>query len=412
MRKKLITLCSIGVLAAGLASCDSGDGGNRVNLIYSGAASDQTFNEKLFEDFKEYKKSQGDTTEYVIDYVAHGADKVDSEIIDFTASNSPDVYEAAPDKVAILFGKGALAKLGGKYETFVDTEINNFGKANATFNGDYYAYPYTGDNTYYLQYDKSVFTADDVKDMNTLLAKAATVGKKIGYNLEEGFWGVGALFSFGADYNITFDDDGKAINIDATWNTDKGLKAAKAIHSIVTHPAWQNAMEAPTESNNIGACIAGTWDIAAYKKALGSNYGAAPMPKITIDGETKNLGAFVGGKLLGVNPQRSRTDQTRLAAAHELAMYLAGEAAQLKRFEELGWGPCNLAALNNEKVKADPNMVVLTEQVAFGHEQTSTPPKLWDAAATIVASIKESDGSDESLTNLCKIFNDTVKTLS
>lgn len=431
MRKKLLTACAVGVLALGLASCNNSapaddggkdpvDTGKRISLVYSGTASDKTFNEELIQKFKDYKKAQGDTNEYVIDYVSHGPDKVDSEIIDWSAANAPDVYEAAPDKVAILYAKGALAKVSGKYKTFIDEEINDFGKANATFNENYYAYPYTGDNTYYLQYDKSVLTENDVKSVEALLAKANTLGKKVGYNLKEGFWGVGALFTFGADYTISFDEDGKASSIAATWDQDEGLMAAKAIYKISSDPAWQNTMEAPTESNNLIACMAGTWDIGTYKDALGDNYGCAVMPTVTVANKdgidvTKNLGAFVGGKLLAVNPLRSGTDTDRLTAAHELAMYLAGTDCQLARFTKNGWGPCSKAALANSAVSSNANMAVLAKQVEFGHEQTSTPAKIWDGAATLVESIVDPtvcDGSTSKLQELLLTFNNTVKQLN
>lgn len=409
--KKVLTVCALGALAVSIASC-GGAKGDAIQLIYSGTASDKDFNMTLFEDFKEARKAAGDTKTYEIEYVEHGPDKVDSEIVDWSAANSPDVYEAAPDKVAILYGKGALASVKGKYKTYIDEKINDFGQANATFNGEYYGYPYTGDNTYYLQYDKSVFTADDVKTMEGLLAAAEAKGKYIGYNVKEAFWGVGVMFTFGADYTITFDEDGNTRSIAADFNSAKGLKAAKALYNIMKHPAWSNTMEPHTPTNNIAASIAGTWDISAYKKALGDNYGCAVMPTVTIDGETKNLGAFVGGKLLGVNPLRSQTDTERLTAAHELALYLSGTEAQTKRYTSFGWGPCNLDALNSDAIKSDPNMVVLAQQVTFGHEQTSTPAKIWDAAAKLAEGIADGTYTFEGLQDACNVFNTAVTTIN
>lgn len=409
--KKALTLCALGALTIGLASCQTKNS-ETVHLIYSGTASDRNFNMTLFEDFKDYKRKSGDTKTYEIEYVEHGPDKVDSEIVDWTLDNSPDVYEAAPDKVSILYAKGALAKIGGSFKTFIDTKINDFGKANAKFNGDYYGYPYTGDNTYYLQYDKSVFTEDEVKSIETLLDAAQAKGKYIGYNLKEAFWGIGALFTFGADYSITFDEDGKAENIEADFDSEKGLKGVKAMYKIMNHPAWSNTMEPHTAENKIAASIAGTWDISKYKDTLKENYGCAVMPTVTIDGETKHLGAFIGGKLLGVNPLRSQQDTIRLQAAHELAMYLAGEEAQTKRYIVNGWGPCNLDALKSSEIASDPNMIVLAEQQKFGHEQTSTPPNIWTAGNTLSQSIEDKLYTLETLQDACNIFNNAVKSLS
>lgn len=408
--KKALILGALGVLSIGLAGCGEKTP-DTVNLIYSGTASEKNFNLTLFEDFQAYKKESGDDTKYEIEYVEHGPDKVDSEIVDWAADNSPDVYEAAPDKVSTLYAKGALAKIGGSYKTFIDTKINDFGKANATFNGEYYGYPYTGDNTYYLQYDKSVFSAEDVKSIESLLDAAEAKGKYIGYNLKEAFWGVGVLFTFGADYQITFDEDGRTSAIEADFDSAKGLKAVKALYKMIKHPAWSNTMEPHTATNNIAASIAGTWDISKYKDELKENYACAVMPTVTIDGETKNLGAFVGGKLLGVNPLRAQTDTTRLTAAHELAMYLSSEAAQTKRFQEKGWGPCNIGSLSSSAVTADPNMVVLAAQLEFGHEQTSTPPNIWDAASKLATAIEDGTYTEDNLQEACTTFNNAIKNL-
>ena len=396
MKKRLFAIAALGVLSLGLAGCGDGSSkANTVELVYSGTQSDKDFTMKLIDDFKAMKKEAGDETNYVIDYVAHGPDKVDSEIIDWTAANSPDVYEYAPDKLAILYDKGALAEIRSTYKTFIDTKINDFGKENATLNGKYYGYPYTGDNTYYFQYDKSVFTADDVKSIERILEVCEEKNLKLGYNLEEAFWGAGVMFSFGADYSIEFDRDGKIAGVTADFDTAKGLKGVKALVKIMSSPAWTNTMNVPNDTNGIVGCIAGTWDINDYKEGLGENYACAPMPTVTIDGETQHLGAFVGGKLLGVNPLRAQDDVKRLTAAHELAMFLAGEECQNKRYDQLNWGPCHVDCLKRTDIQADPNMITLNEQLVFGHAQTSTPSNLWDAASKLVASIKDGTYSVE-----------------
>lgn len=105
--KKLFALMGVSLLTLSLAACNGGgeenDGPKTINLTYSGAASDQEFNEGLFEKFKQYRKSLGDENTYNITYVAHGADKVDSEVLDWVVG--PDVYEFASDKITGLYQK-------------------------------------------------------------------------------------------------------------------------------------------------------------------------------------------------------------------------------------------------------------------------------------------------------------------
>ncbi|MFA6667455.1 MAG: extracellular solute-binding protein [Bacilli bacterium] len=408
----LLSLCSLALAGCGETTPDTPDEPDEpvaktINLVYSGTGTNKYFNESLFDDFKTEMKANGDINTYNITYVEHGPDKVDSEVTDW--KTGPDVYEFASDKVSGLYSKGALAELKGDYKSFVTTANNSFGVSAATFNEKLIAYPYTGDNTYYLQYDKSVLTEDDVSSIEKLLAKANTLGKKVGYNLPEGFWGAAAMFTFGADYSMTFDDQGQVSKVDADFDSEKGIKAAKAIYSIVTDKAWVKDMEAPSESNNLIACMAGTWDISNYKTALKDNYGCAVMPNVTVDGETKHLGAFLGGKLFGVNPQVSSDDNDRLTAAHKLAMFLSGEKCQLKRFYAYETAPCNKTATASEAVTSNANVKVLSEQGSFAHAQTSVPGNFWTAPATLINGMIDGTVTLDNLSDACKTLNDNIK---
>lgn len=408
--KKLFALGAAALLALGLASCDNGSGtqteGKTIQLTYSGTASDEEFNMGLFEDFKAARKAAGDLNTYEITYEQHGPDKVDSEVIDWGVG--PDVFEFASDKLAGLYNKGALAKVSGKYAKFIDEELNYFGQVCATFNDTYYAYPYTGDNTYYLQYDSSVITAEQAKTMKGVLDAAHAAGMKVGYNLGEGFWGAGAMFTFGADFNITFTEDGNIASVAADFNSEKGLKAAKAILEIVNHPAFVNTADVPNATNELAATIGGTWNITGIKAFYGENYACAVMPTVTVDGEEKHLGAFLGGKLLGVNPQRAAGDTDRLQAAHELAKFLAGKECQLKRFEHAEIAPCHLEAAKDPAVQASPNVAVLAAQGEFAHAQTSVPDGVWSAPNVMVTAMVNKECTSENLQTYIDAFNNTV----
>ncbi len=412
--KKMFALLAIMVISVCLVACKNDDDknenkGHTINLTYSGTASDQEFNEKLFEKFKEARKAAGDPNTYVIKYIAHGPDKVDSEILDWKSNNAPDVFEAASDKIAILYQKGALAKLPTAYANYIDAEMSSMGKTLSMLNGEYYAYPYTGDNTYYLQYDKSVFTEEDVKSMEGLLAAANAKGVQVGYDLETAFWGGAAMFTFGADYDLTYDLDGNLIETECDFNSEKGLKAAKAIFNIMKDPAWVNTSGVPASDSLTKAVIAGTWSVAAYKEALGENYGVAVMPTVTVDGETKNLGCFLGGKFFGVNPQRSAGDAERLTAAHELAKFLSGAECQTARYEEANIYPCNVNAQNHPLMATDANVQVLKAQSEFAHAQTAVPDTFWNAPAALTGGIKDGTYTLENLQDAIDAFNSAVK---
>lgn len=406
--KKLFALGVAGILALGLASCNSKEesGGNVIKLEYSGTGSNKEFNLSLFEAFKKDRKAKGDEATYEISYVEHGPDLVDSEVKDWEVG--PDVFEFASDKVTSLYEKGALAKVVGTNATFIEENNSQLGKDLAKFNGEYYSYPYTGDNTYYLHYDKSKLTEEQAKSMMTILDVAKDGGYKVGYTLKTPFWGAGALFTFGADFNMTFNADGAVEKIEANFDSAAGIKAGKAILQIVNHEAWQNTAEVPTPKNQLIACIDGTWNISKYKKALGDNYACAPMPTVTIDGETKNLGAFLGGKLFGVNPQRSQGDVKRLAAAHQLAIFLSNKESQIARFDDQGVAPCNLEAAKEERIANDINIKCLYEQAKFAHTQTATPAKFWTAPETLIVGMCDGTITESNLAEAMLTLNQTI----
>lgn len=415
--KKFLALLAVLAVSLCFVACtpdeEPGDGGKVINLTYSGTASDQTFNESLFELFKQERAALGDKNTYVIKYVAHGPDKVDSEILDWSSPDAPDVFEAASDKIANLYSKGALAKLSTSYANWVKTEMSDLGVALATFNDSVYAYPYTGDNTYYLQYDKSVFSEDDVKSMEALIAAAKEKDAQIAYDLKTAFWSGAAMFTFGADYEIVYDEDGNYTTT-ANFDGENGVKAAKAILNIMQSGVWVNGSGVPASDSKVKATIAGTWDVAGYKEHLGENYGCAPMPTITVDGETKNLGCFLGGKFLGVNPQRSAGDIDRFVAANELAKFLAGQTAQTKRYENANIYPCIKSAQNHPSMATDPNILVLKAQSGFAHAQTAVPDEFWKAPTGLIGTFEDwilnkKAYTDADIQAAVKTFNDAVK---
>ena len=391
--KKFFAFLAIAVLGLVLVACDqptqNPSEGKTIYLNYSGTASDKDFNLQLFEDFKAERAAAGDKNTYVIEYLEIGPDKIDSTVLDWAAPNAPDVYESASDKIGILYGKGALARLTGSYKTWVEESNSKLGVDLSTVNGELCAYPYTGDNTYYLQYDKSIFSEEDVKSIEGLLAKAAEGGYHVGYNLQEAFWGGAAMFTFGADYNIVYDEDGNIVRTEADFDSEKGLKAAKAIYQIMTNPAWENQSGAPAADSAVKATISGTWDITACKEAFGENYACAVMPTVTVDGETKNLGCFLGGKFFGVNPQVSAGDTDRFVAANELAKFLSGYKCQTKRYEEFSIYPCNLEAQQHPDMATNPNVLVLKAQQEFAHAQAAVPAEFWTAPANLTTGIKD-----------------------
>lgn len=56
----------------------------------------------------------------------------------------------------------------------------------ATLDGVLYGYPMTADNGYFLYYDKSVLSEEDVQTLDGILAKANEAGKKVFMDVSNG----------------------------------------------------------------------------------------------------------------------------------------------------------------------------------------------------------------------------------
>ena len=92
---------------------------------------------------------------------ADAADKVLNDV-----ESGPDVYSFASDQINKLFAAGALARVGGETEKNViaNNTPGSIDAASFKINGEdqLWAYPMTGDNCYFVYYDKRVFTEESL----------------------------------------------------------------------------------------------------------------------------------------------------------------------------------------------------------------------------------------------------------
>ncbi|MCH5180749.1 MAG: extracellular solute-binding protein [Erysipelotrichales bacterium] len=391
------------------SSSNFGSESKRILLTYSGSAANKEFTNSLIEKFKEERKNIGDNNIYDILYLEREPNQV--TFFGGNWKSGPDIYEFTTDRFSELYKLGVLSKITGTNANFINENYGNYGKNLATFNGDYYAYPYTGDSTYYIHYNKSFFTSDDVKSIETMLNKAQLAGKKIGFPLNDSYYGGAILYSFGASCNTNYDNDGNIVSINANFNTDKGLKGAKAIQTIASHPALVNAGVYPLsdDDSDIVAVISGHWNSSYYKNKFYSNYACAVMPTITIDGDTKHLSAFLDGLAFGINPKSLEGDIDRITAAHDLAKFLSNEESQLARFENQSLPPCNINAITNEKISSNPNVKTIISQYDFAITQNNIPKSFWQESGNLLYLILEgSIKTEDDLVENVNLLNDNI----
>lgn len=397
----LMCLVSLGSLAScGPKTSESTDStkpdptpAQKEKLVLSGAEDQKTF---VMRKANEYLKAENLDSKYELFYTAHGEDKIDSEVVDWTAETAPDLYSFSCDKSTPLVTAGALAIVPEEYANKLKTTLSETAYASATFNGDLVGYAYTASNGYFTYYDSSLPGIDAIVHDN----KAGSIidniedwvdfceknNKKFAYNLKEAFYTVGALTTFGASWNVEYNRDGSVKKVTSDFATEKGLKAAKMMLKIMSSDAVVYTQEAPGV-NNVAFCVNGAWALSNDNEGNKSAYTdpkvkTTTLPNATVDGEKKHIRSFAGTKLYGVNPSKSNGKAERLNVLHGIANYLTSDDVQSARFDESQQAPSSKAVSATDKVKSNAALSALANQSADGNAQANLPGNIWVAPAT------------------------------
>ncbi|MBQ6514089.1 MAG: extracellular solute-binding protein [Clostridia bacterium] len=298
-----------------------------------------------------------------------------------------DIFCFAQDQFSRLIQAGALSKLGqGAAKTVKEGTDANAVAAVTTGDDTLWAYPVTADNTYFMYYDKSVIPEEDIDSLEKIIADCEAAGKNFNFELQTSAWYLASFF-FGTGCVSVWktDDAGQFVDVTDTFNSDKGLIAAKGMKKLLDSPIHVSSSEASGFANNAAVVITGTWASADIKAMLGDNMGVADLPSFEVDGTEYHLGSFFGYKLMGVKPQ---TDAVKGAALHRLAQYLTGAKCSLERFALRGWGPANLEAQADEAVANDPILAAVIDQAQYGVVQGAIHGSWWDVAKVIGDEVK------------------------
>ncbi len=330
-----------------------------------------------------YNEANGTSIVFTVEAVGEG-DAATNMITDVTAG--ADIFCFAQDQLARLVQAGALSAVS---DSLIDevTANNDAGSvAAATINDTVYAFPLTSDNGYFMYYDSSILSEDDIADQTSLIAACEAAGKTIAFELTDSAWyEMAYFFATGCVSEWSTDTDGNFVSYEDTVNSAAGIIAAKGMAELINSNAFVNSSSASSFSSDAAVVVTGTWDSSTAKELLGDNMACASLWSFTVDGETYQLGSFSGYKLLGVKPQ---TDATKAAYCQSVAAYLTSEACQLERFESNGWGPSNLNAQASDAVQADATLAALAAQSAYSTPQGQYPNSWWDVGKAIGASIQ------------------------
>ena len=307
------------------------------------------------------------------DYVTCSESDAKDTVLQDPAS-AADVFMFANDQIADLVDAGALTKLGGDAAEYVKSSNSEAMAATVTYNGDIYGVPYTS-NTWFMYYDKRVFSEDDVKSLDTMLEKG-----KVSFPFDNGWY----LASFYAANGCTIFGDGTDASKGYDFGGDNAVAVTKYIVDLFNNKNFVMDNNdgslglAGLKDGSVNAYFNGNWNYDAVVKNLGEeNVGVAALPTINVDGKDCQLKAFLGSKAIGVNPNCKNQE-----VAVKLAAYLGSEDAQLKHFELRKQAPVNTNLASNEEVAKDAVASALANVAAnCSIAQPIIPMQAyWDAA--------------------------------
>ena len=417
--KKLIALGLVGVMTMSLAACggeekteSSGDKNQSgstseekkqsVSLTMWGSENDQTLLRKWADEFIEANKDAVDLTiEIGVESEANAKDNILKDV-----EAGADVFSFADDQVPELVAGGGLQEITSELgkDDVSKRNVESSVKA-ATYDGKLYAYPRTADNGYFLVYDKSYFTDEDVKTMEGILAVCERENKSFQMELSDAWYNY-SFFS-GAGLTATLADD--KVSTECNWNaTDTditGVQVAEAILELTKSPAFVDSSDidqATIPEIKAGNCIAtitGTWDSKVLTEAWGENFGACKLPTFKCAGKDVQMGSFTGFKLVGVNPHSSN-----VVWAAKLADYITSEKCQVENFTTNQVGPSNIAAAADEAVAKDPGIAAVQAQSEFATQQL-VGGNYWEPANTLGKTL--ADGNPDGV-DLQKLLDDCV----
>ena len=324
------------------------------------------------------------------------------------ADSAADIFQMASGGVPELQKMGLLLPIGYDEANLRQLYAENAITAVTAEDGLIYAVPFTP-NTFFMYYNTSMFTEEDVKSLDAMLAK--DLGEGVDYNVAfpvSGSWYLESFF-FAAGCTL-FGEDGKdPTSMD--WNNEKGLAAGQYMIDLVNNPKFIDDKNGIGMSllreGKVGAIFSGTWDAALVQEALGENYGAAKLPTANINGTDSQLRNFGDYKTYAV---KSSTKYP--LAAQQFAEWICNEENQLLRYQTVGVSPCITSLAEAPELADDLATAALVEQSEHYYPQPNIPQinEYWTPATAFGEGIVNKEITSENLQEQLDAFVNAVTT--
>lgn len=404
MHKKSVrwtaALCAAGLLLAGCGPVAGDSSVEKIRLMVWSPSEDQSKDsgqwlQTCCENFAALHPEWDITFVYGVSDEASAATAVSQD-----PDASADVFMYANDTLTTMTDANALAKFGGIYAEELKATNSETLLDSLTLDGDIYGVPFTT-NTWYMYYDKSVFTEEDVKSLDTMLENGVVSFPFVNS------WYLPAFY-FGS--GCTLFGDGTQEELGADFGGENAVEVTEYLVDLVANPNFKIDQDgsglAGLRDGSINAIFSGSWDAAAVEEILGDNMGVAALPTYTLNGEEKQMYAYAGSKAIGVN-----TATKYMKASVELAMYLGSAEAQRLHYELRNVIPCNTELNSDPEIAADP--VVKAQNDTFDRTSILQPfvasmNNCWTPVENMGKAIRNGSVTKENAAEQTKAMNDAM----
>ncbi len=353
--KKMVAFgLTAGLLATTLVGCGSSTSSSSstssatakhqdITLTLWGSQDDQAMLQTLSDNFVKTHKDNN----YTIKLGVCGQDVAQTTVLK-DVDAAADVFGFASDQLVPLESAGALLPIT------IDTasiKKNNTSASvqSATVGKQLYAYPMQA-NTYFLYYNKKYLQDSDVTSLESILSKSLPSGvTNFAYPVSNGWYNASFFMTAGCKLFGSKGTDSTKCD----FNSSNGVTAGKYMINLASQTNkfvdygtnYDTLFVQAFQSGKLAAAVDGTWNATKVKEALGSDYGAAKLPTIKLNGKAKQMVSFSNFNLYGVNAHTKHA-----LAAMELAEYISSYDGQKAAFEQRDSTPTNIKLTANKSL--------------------------------------------------------------
>ena len=368
---------------------------SEITGTYTVWCADTEVAKKLLDDFKKENPKYA-----ALNLIVESHSEADAVTDLISGSGTPDLFTFAQDQLARLVVDGKLAAVN---TSGFASDCGEGGVNAVSLHGKAYGYPITSDNGYFLYFDKNVIS--NPGSMEAILADCEAAGKTFHFEINNGWYNSSFFFGAGCTIDFDVDSNGNFSSVTADVDSANGLKAAKAMYTLVSSPAFVDNSVA-SHAEGAAALVSGTWDANDVRELFGSGYAAAKLPAAG----GFQLSSYAGYKIIGVRPQ----DAERQKIAMEIAEYLSSSDAQVLRHDEKGWLPARKSA--QSRVSLTVAEKALLAQNHYARPQKSIHGGFWDLSRSFGKSLihlaqSGNKPSDNELRSLLKTYQNGLDAL-